>query len=74
MNRLYELWQENVAANGEEVWSPLALGFAKKLLRATARSSTPFSGISWKPMTPLPSIPRCSMWSVNGPITGSDPG
>jgi hypothetical protein len=31
MNRLYELWQENVAANGEEVWSPLALSFAKEV-------------------------------------------
>lgn len=28
LNRLFELWGENVRVNGEEVWSPRALSFA----------------------------------------------
>lgn len=42
MNRLYELWQENVAANGEEVWSPLALHFAKGIAKGKRRIEYPF--------------------------------
>ena len=42
MNRLYELWQENVAANGEDVWSPLALHFAKEVAKGKRRIEYPF--------------------------------
>lgn len=42
LNRLYELWQENVAANGAEVWSPLALHFAKEIAKGKRRIEYPF--------------------------------
>jgi hypothetical protein len=42
MNRLYELWQENVNANGEEVWSPLALHFAKEVAKGKRQIEYPF--------------------------------
>ncbi len=42
MNRLYELWQENVAANREEVWSPLALSFAKEVAKGNRKIEYPF--------------------------------
>jgi hypothetical protein len=42
MNRLYELWQENVVVNGEEVWSPLALDFAKDVAKGKRKIEYPF--------------------------------
>jgi len=42
MNRLYELWEENVRANGEEVWSPLALHFAKQIAEGKRKIEYPF--------------------------------
>lgn len=40
--RLFELWEENVRANGEEVWSPLALGFAKQVAKGVRKIVYPF--------------------------------
>ncbi len=42
MNRLYELWEENVRANEEEVWSPLALHFAKRIAEGKRKIEYPF--------------------------------
>jgi hypothetical protein len=42
MNRLYELWRENVAANSEAVWSPPALAFAKDIAKGNRRIEYPF--------------------------------
>ena len=42
-NRLFELWGENVSAAGEEVWSPLALGFARQVAEGKRKIEYPFS-------------------------------
>lgn len=42
-NRLFELWTENVRAAGEELWSPLAIVFAKQVAEGKRRIEYPFS-------------------------------
>ncbi len=42
MNRLFELWDENVAVNGEDVWSPLALDFAQDVAKGKRQIEYPF--------------------------------
>lgn len=59
MNRLYELWDENVTVNGEEVWSPLALDFAKDLASGKRKVEYPSSNSTSKRMTLLPNTLRC---------------
>lgn len=47
MNRLYQVWDENVEANGGvEAWSPLALSFAQQVAAGVFQIEYPFSMIA----------------------------
>jgi len=42
MNRLYELWEENIRVNGESVWSIRALSYALEVAKGKRRIEFPF--------------------------------